>query len=1161
MFRNLLRNHTFGSYNPIGGFPGNKAAFCTDWFVEFEKGCEFHIGPASAEDEANGVRIETTTAGRWFRIWQPITFKNLEAFRTVSLEIRGRKAEAENTSLELEWVALLRIGIGEKRVFAKKLTTSPKVFGPEWECLIASASLDNLSSETPYIFALQFSGAPGSVELNSISLCHDVLRQDAQRIAAQEPPVVSSAEAAFAAPAQTSRGADGGLARLEGVQAIGWGELPSKTEKVAATIAERAIGSAPLGLPASEARGDEKLQRHGFALEVPADLLDGSIRAVSLRHETTGRRISNSATRLEFRHPVAPPPVDATAASPGPTPPATKKSVAGVAARSGTKRRRVAVVSWDMAHNPVGRAFLLADMARRNCDVELVGPMFPMYGSKIWPPIADSSIPMQAFPAASLRDLVAGAREIASRIKCDVVHVGKARFSSLLIGALIKQANDCPMVVDIDDHELSFFPDHSAATLDELNAAVKADPALRDKPFVEIWTRFAETLALAADGVTVSNYALQSRYGGLVVRHGRDESVFDPSRYDRDAVRKEFGYSASDKVILFLGTPRPHKGVFEIADALERIGDDRLALCVIGSINDKRVSSRFSAYKRARISLNPDQPWSRLAELVNMADTVFLLQDPASAISAYQIPAKLTDALAMGVPVYATPVPPLADLIASGAVQAVPDEAELEQQLRRLGDGTAGTPAQAARSRDYYLTELSYGVNAARIETAFDRAASATSFDARLFDETFAFLEAETGLELPRFQKAFKAPAIWKSAPPDLVFLWKQNDSDIYGRRPDMIAKYLLQTKAVGRIIHFDAPISAEDLDRQAKYGQDAVAHQGNQIYLNTVRRVLRQADSKALLRRTFLFRSGRTPERYLGADLPPRSAYGDFVRASLKEAGISKAPILWVCPVVFDYPEIRSIVNPACVVADIIDDQRRWPAREVYKQRIVKSYEEVLADADLVLANCEPVQQGFQHQRPDIMLVPNGAEVFDLQETWSVPEEIADLPRPILGYVGNLRDRVDLELIGKVADQNPSASVVLIGSAHDRPEVLELARRANVHILGVRPYHQAIRFIRAFDVAMVPHLRNELSDNMNPLKLYVYFGLNVPVVTTDIANISDIGPFTTIASNHDQFLQGIADVLAGRTRQADASQRQEVLGRVSWEARVRQVLSHLGMN
>jgi hypothetical protein len=95
----------------------------------------------------------------------------------------------------------------------------------------------------------------------------------------------------------------------------------------------------------------------------------------------------------------------------------------------------------------------------------------------------------------------------------------------------------------------------------------------------------------------------------------------------------------------------------------------------------------------------------------------------------------------------------------------------------------------------------------------------------------------------------------------------------------------------------------------------------------------------------------------------------------------------------------------------------------------------------------------------------------------------------------------------------------------------------------------------------MVPHLRNELSDNMNPLKLYVYFGLNVPVVTTDIANISDIGPFTTIASDHEQFLQGITNVLAGRARQADAGQRQEALGGVSWEARVRQVLLHLGMN
>jgi hypothetical protein len=194
------------------------------------------------------------------------------------------------------------------------------------------------------------------------------------------------------------------------------------------------------------------------------------------------------------------------------------------------------------------------------------------------------------------------------------------------------------------------------------------------KPYSEIWTRFCENLIPLADALTVSNVALQQRYGGLIVRHARDEKVFDPTLYDRTAIRAEFGYGDRDKVVLFLGTPRPHKGIFRIAEALEKINDPRLALCIIGTINDKRVSDRFAAYKKARIDFHKNQPWERLPELVSMADLICILQDPNSPISEYQIPAKLTDAIAMNVPVLITDVPPLADIIAAKCTVAVDDD-------------------------------------------------------------------------------------------------------------------------------------------------------------------------------------------------------------------------------------------------------------------------------------------------------------------------------------------------------------------------------------------------------------------------------------------------------------------------------------------------------
>ncbi len=818
---------------------------------------------------------------------------------------------------------------------------------------------------------------------------------------------------------------------------------------------------------------------------------------------------------------------------------------------------RVAVVSWDMAHNPVGRAFLLADMAIQYHHTELLGPVFAFYGGRMWPPLAGTEMPVRNFPATDLRSLVAGAVELAKTTVCDVVHVGKPRLPSLLIGALIRQANNCPMVVDIDDHELSFVKTKTPASFEDLLRAAQNDPAEIDIPHSDLWTRFAETLVAEADGITVSNVALRRKFGGIMVRHARQEQVFDPALYDRARIRAEFGYTDQDRVLLFLGTPRLHKGIVDLADALERLGDDRLALCVIGSVTDKRLAARLGGYKRARIGLHPDQPWGRLAELVNMADSIAILQDPTHAISEFQIPAKLTDALAMDVPVLATPVPPMEDVGLAGAIELVANADALDAALRRLATSPPRVPGEGS-ARSYFLSELSYGVNCARLDFAYDTAARTRRTALPEFERLARFLEKRTGIALPTLstdkpagQRPAAAPA--KEKLRDLVFLWKQNDSDIYGRRSDMIAKYLLQTERVRRVIHFDAPLSLTDLERQATQSSEGLTNQGNLVYVNTVRRILRTADSPSFVRRTFLCRSGGRPERAFGQDLPSRDAYASFVRQTLKELSVEEQPLLWVCPVVFDYPAVAEIVQPRLVIADIIDDQRAFPgASESYRQKLVKAYEVILAGAHVVFSNCEAVQQIFSPLRADIHVVPNGAELFADAAHWPQAADIAGLPRPIIGYVGNLRDRVDLGLIEQTAMRFPNASIVLVGSAHGRPEVQEMSRRhANIHFLGVRTYDIAQRIIRGFDVAIMPHVKNDMSDRMNPLKLYVYFSLGVKVVTTDVSNIGDIAPYVTVAGTAEAFLDGVAAAIAGKGQALTDAARTAILQQVSWESRV----------
>nr|WP_246503735.1 glycosyltransferase [Plastoroseomonas arctica] len=352
---------------------------------------------------------------------------------------------------------------------------------------------------------------------------------------------------------------------------------------------------------------------------------------------------------------------------------------------------------------------------------------------------------MRSFAAGDLRSLVAGAVVLADATRCDLVHVGKPRLASLLIGALIRQRTGCPLLLDIDDHELAFLDDQTQAGFEALEAAAAEDPLAFAKPRSPIWTRFCATLVGEADGITVSSGALQRAYGGTILRHARDEALFDPALHDRAALRAEFGYGPEDRVVLFLGTPRQHKGLVQLVEAMERLADPRLALCVIGTIRDMALLGRLRQ-SVARVALHGDQPWQRLPALAGMADAVAILQDPAAAISAWQTPAKLTDALAMGVPVIATPVPPITELAAPGAVRLVASPVALDGALREVAAGlTNGGPGRALFRR-----ELSFAANRPRLAAAQAACLGPRRAEWPLFDRLFQLLEARTGIALMR---------------------------------------------------------------------------------------------------------------------------------------------------------------------------------------------------------------------------------------------------------------------------------------------------------------------------------------------------------------------------------------------------------------------------
>jgi glycosyltransferase involved in cell wall biosynthesis len=834
--------------------------------------------------------------------------------------------------------------------------------------------------------------------------------------------------------------------------------------------------------------------------------------------------------------------------------PRTRAAAAPPPRRRSRARASVTVVSWSAAHNPLGRAHLLAELLDGPFDVELVGGLFPQFGDDVWAPHRDTRLPLRTFPGEDLPDLYGHLEQMANSIRSDAVLVGKPRLPGLAIGVLSRVRQRRPLVLDVDDHEVAFVGGSGAVLLDEVRRQAGTPQARR--PYGRLWTQFSQTLIPHADAVTVSNPTLQGLHGGVVVPHARDERLFDPSLYDRRRARAAYGFDDDERIVLFAGTPRRHKGVLEIARALREVGDPRNTLCLIGTRELDELAEDL-AEVRDWIRPLPYQPFADLPVLLAAADLVCVLQDPQSPVAQYQMPAKVTDALAMGVPCLVNPLPPLADLVAGGHLEVL--DGPLAPRLAALLPGDDAR-RRARGNREVFLDRFSYraarptlsAVVTAALDDPRPPAAELVELE-RFLHERYAgpATAAPAATAAPPAPAAISAPAApaGADAPIDVVMFWKQQDSGLYGRRHDMLAQALAASGRVRRLVTFDQPISRAAVDALADarpLTHDRLVHEA------TLRRAQGEPCGPVMSRHTFVYDGGTDgPTR-----APVMDGYLAYIERVLEQQGIGgQQTVFWVYPKNFSFPAIAERFRPDLVVADVVDDQRAWtrPGSDA-RERVRANYRDILGSSDLVLTNCETLRRAMSEFASGIELVPNAVELPDPAAQADVPDDIRSLPRPVVGYVGNLSARLDLPLIAKIATVRPEWSLVLIGSAHAGTDALALDRFPNVHLLGPRPHAEAKACIGGFDVAIIPHVDDEMTRAMNPLKAFVYAGLNVPVVSTPIANLAELAGMVAVAEDADDFVDKVAErIAAGRSPMTPA--QVAVLRANSWETRVRQVL------
>lgn len=196
-------------------------------------------------------------------------------------------------------------------------------------------------------------------------------------------------------------------------------------------------------------------------------------------------------------------------------------------------------------------------------------------------------------------------------------------------------------------------------------------------------------------------------------------------------------------------------------------------------------------------------------------------------------------------------------------------------------------------------------------------------------------------------------------------------------------------------------------------------------------------------------------------------------------------------------------------LVIDLLDDWSEHYAFRDVKAEVESAYRHLLGEADVVVANSEAtVQLAARHGR-NARLIPNGVDPGRFSASRRLSEQ------PVVGYLGKLGSRVDLELVEAVCAKCPEVDFQFAGPVIERSRqkkrafVARLERIPNVTLLGDIPYPRVPDLLETWDAAWIPHSVGSREVGGDAIKQYEYRAAQLPVVSAKI-----IG--------HERFLEGV---------------------------------------
>lgn len=215
-------------------------------------------------------------------------------------------------------------------------------------------------------------------------------------------------------------------------------------------------------------------------------------------------------------------------------------------------------------------------------------------------------------------------------------------------------------------------------------------------------------------------------------------------------------------------------------------------------------------------------------------------------------------------------------------------------------------------------------------------------------------------------------------------------------------------------------------------------------------------------------------------------------------------------------------------------DNFLRFPSNQRMQTDLKSAYEAYSRTASSWSTNSEENRAYYDVMfgLDDCAVIKNGVSPELFTEERELPEDMIDIPRPIVGMGLKVTHLLDADLLSQVVWSNPSVSFVLIGQILDHAVFERIRRVSNFHYLGDKHYRDYPAYVKNFDACLVPYCVGDKQHGGDAIKFYEYLAAGKPIVATPGNGVSDEYEGVWVTSSPTEFAEAVRAAVAMDTIQ-----------------------------